>query len=230
LSGSLTVVLPFFATGFMERFGVGNEGQLVTAKTTAMMLSATPSCLRGPVRFIIYDIHALQLFNYFDGVVVRLKTGLKYLAPLLAQLEKVSICFPDEGARKRFEGMPDKYGLERLPIIECRKRRRTSGNHAVKIGSGRVRGRHVVIIDDAILGGGTMLSCKDALVSAGAAKVSVFVTHGRFACCSWKRFLRAGFHKIWITDSCPKTASIVAKKRPFEVISLAGSIIRAIAE
>jgi len=42
---SLTIILPYFPTGTMER--VDNEGQIATAKTLARMLSAIPLCSSG---------------------------------------------------------------------------------------------------------------------------------------------------------------------------------------
>jgi hypothetical protein len=36
------------------------------------------------------------------------------------------------------------------------------------------------------------------------------------------------FAYFWITDSCPHTVKAIANKRPFEVLSLAGSIADAL--
>jgi len=55
---SLTLVLPYFPTGTMER--IEQEGQIATAVTLATILSAIPLCSAGPARIVIYDIHALQ--------------------------------------------------------------------------------------------------------------------------------------------------------------------------
>ena len=65
-------------------------------------------------------------------------------------------------------------------------------------------------------------------MSHGAAKVSVFVTHGVFPNRSWERFLDAGFEKVWITNSCPTTAAAVDREGPFEIVSLAESIVQEI--
>ncbi len=77
LAKSLTVILPYFPTGTMER--VDHEGQVATAKvqlggpamlsfcarlfmqTLATQLSIIPFCRDGPVQIVIFDIHALQV-------------------------------------------------------------------------------------------------------------------------------------------------------------------------
>jgi hypothetical protein len=75
LAKSVTVILPYFPTGTMER--VDHEGQIATAKvslpwwlsllcavltsqTLATQLSCIPLSRKGPVQIVIFDIHALQ--------------------------------------------------------------------------------------------------------------------------------------------------------------------------
>ena len=54
---SLTIVLPFYPVGTMER--VEMEGKVATANTYAILLSNLPG-IGKPIRLMIYDIHALQ--------------------------------------------------------------------------------------------------------------------------------------------------------------------------
>ena len=58
-SEHLTVVVPFFPTGTMER--VTHIGEVATAKSLSRMLSATPMAAHGPTQIAILDIHALQV-------------------------------------------------------------------------------------------------------------------------------------------------------------------------
>jgi ribose-phosphate pyrophosphokinase len=218
----LKIVLPFYP-GFQDR--VEEEGQVVTGVLLAKMLSMTPICGQGPAEIVIYDIHSLQLRgNFGDTVIPRLKTGIKYLRKQLAGMENVAICFPDFGARKRFEKMF--AGFEQ---IICEKVRR-GDERKITLIEGDPRGRHVVIVDDGIQTGGTTINCREVLVSAGASKVSAYATHGIFPKESWRRFLNAGFETVWITDSCPESAAFVADKPPFCVISLADSIARVLVD
>jgi phosphoribosylpyrophosphate synthetase len=55
---SLTVVVPYYPTGTMER--ITHVGEVATAKSLARMISATPMAANGPSQFAIFDIHALQ--------------------------------------------------------------------------------------------------------------------------------------------------------------------------
>ena len=59
----LTVCLPWFPTGTMER--IDEVGQVPTGASLAKMLSATPLAANGPVTFVVLDIHSLAEQFYF---------------------------------------------------------------------------------------------------------------------------------------------------------------------
>ncbi|KAH9708684.1 Ribose-phosphate pyrophosphokinase 3 [Citrus sinensis] len=105
----------------------------------------------------------------------------------------------------------------------------------VRIKEGDPRGRHIVIVDDLVQSGGTLIECQKVLAAHGAAKISAYVTHGIFPNASWERFEQdtggkpeSGLTYFWISDSCPVTVKEVMSKPPFEVLSLAGSIASAL--
>lgn len=222
---SLRFLLPYFPTGTMER--VDHEGQVATASTLAQMISAVAPAGPGPVPLYIWDIHALPIRHYFGpNISPKFKTGTKLLKERLKDRD-VSIVFPDEGAWKRFKTMfQDETGKPLFPFIVCRKIR-DGERRVVTVSEGEVAGRDVVIVDDLIHSGGTTLECAQALKKAGAREVSAYATHGVLEGGAWQKFLDAGFARVWITDSCP-TAREVAGKGPFEVLSLASSMVNAI--
>ncbi|KAF6157454.1 hypothetical protein GIB67_004392 [Kingdonia uniflora] len=249
---SFTLVLPFFPTGTSER--VEEEGDIATAFTLARILSNIPISMGGPTSLVIFDIHALQERFYFgDNVLPRFESGIPLLKSRLQQLpdsDNVSIAFPDDGAWKRFHKQ-----LQHFPTIVCGKVRE-GDQRIVRLKEGEPRGRHVVIVDDLVQSGGTLIECQytlrksqqddywilltllaespifqKVLAAHGAAKISAYVTHGIFPNNSWERFQHDnegspenGLSYFWITDSCPLTVTQVKNRRPFEVLSLAGSI------
>jgi ribose-phosphate pyrophosphokinase len=219
---SFTVVLPYFPTGTMER--VEEPGEIATAATLARMLSAIPMTMSGPTQIVIYDIHALQeLFYFSDKVLPRLETGVPLLKERLVNEQDVTIAFPDEGAWKRF----GKHFRE-FPQIVCQKVRKND-MRTVVVKEGEPRGMHVVIVDDLVMTGGTLLETQRQLVAQGAAKVSCYATHGVFPAGSWERFLDVGLERFWTTDSCPEAVGLQGRG-PFEVLSLARSIAKVLLE
>ncbi|KAL3508971.1 hypothetical protein ACH5RR_028372 [Cinchona calisaya] len=227
---SFSLVLPFFPTGSFER--MEEEGDVATAFTMARILSNIPISRGGPTSLVIFDIHALQERFYFgDQVLPLFETGIPLLKERLHQLpesEKIVIAFPDDGAWKRFHKQ-----LDHFPMVVCNKVR--EGNkRIVRLKEGNPTGCHVVIVDDLVQSGGTLIECQKVLAANGAAKVSAYVTHGVFPKRSWEQFvhknedLEKAFAYFWITDSCPQTVKAIANKAPFEVLSLAGSIADAL--
>ncbi|KAK4387254.1 Ribose-phosphate pyrophosphokinase [Sesamum angolense] len=211
---------------------LSEEGDVATAFTLARMLSNTPISRGGPTSLVIYDIHALQERFYFSDTILPLfVTGiplLKQRLQLLPESDKVVIAFPDDGAWKRFHKLLDDF-----PVVICNKVRE-GDKRIVRIKEGDPTGYHVVIVDDLVQSGGTLIECQKVLAAHGAAKVSAYVTHGVFPKKSWQRFLHKSedsekaFSHFWITDSCPHTVKAIAEKAPFEVLSLAGSIADAL--
>lgn len=220
---SFKLILPYYPTGTMER--VEEEGQIATAATLARLLSDIPLTMSGPAQIVIYDIHALQERFYFSNrVIPRLESAVPLLKNSLQDRHDAAIAFPDEGAWKRFSRMFPEY-----PQIICLKARH-GDRRGVAIKEGDPHGRHVVIVDDLIMSGGTLIECKNALLAAGAARVSAFAAHGVFPQQSWKRLENEGFNTVWITDSCPAQALQVRDRPPFQVLSLDADIARIIRE
>ncbi|CAN6878140.1 unnamed protein product [Brassica oleracea var. botrytis] len=228
---SFTLVLPFFPTGTSER--MEDEGDVATAFTLARILSNIPASRGGPTSLVTFDIHALQERFYFgDTILPCFESGIPLLKNRLQALpdsDNISIAFPDDGAWKRFHKQ-----LQHYPTIVCNKVR-MGDKRIVRIKEGDAEGRHVVIVDDLVQSGGTLIECQKVLAAHGAAKISAYVTHGIFPKSSWKRFKldtkgdpAEGFSYFWITDSCGLTVKEVMNKPPFEVLSLAGSIASAL--
>ncbi|EXB77040.1 Ribose-phosphate pyrophosphokinase 4 [Morus notabilis] len=226
---SFTLVLPFFPTGSFER--MEEEGDVATAFTLARMLTNIPISRGGPTSLVVYDIHALQERFYFgDHVLPLFETGIPLLKQRLHKLpdsDKIVVAFPDDGAWKRFHKQ-----LDHFPTVVCNKVHE-GDKRIVRIKEGNPAGYHVVIVDDLVQSGGTLIECRKVLVAHGAAKVSAYVTHGVFPKRSWEQFthkdgLEKAFTYFWITDSCPLTVKAIANRAPFEVLSLAGSISEAL--
>ena len=233
---SFTLVLPYFPTWTSERRE--EEGDIAPSFTLARMLSNIPLSRGGPTSLVIFDIHAMQERFYFgDAVLPCFMSGLPQLKNRLRQLpdaHNVTIAFPDEGAWTRLHKQFKDH--DNFPTIVCTKRRGPSGtNCIVQLKEGDPLGRHVVIVDDLVQSGSTLIECRKMLAMRGAARVSAYATHGVFENRSWVRFNydnklgpAHGFAYVWITDSCPKAVGEVSGVPPFEVLSLAAPILEAL--
>jgi ribose-phosphate pyrophosphokinase len=222
---SFTLILPFFPTGTAER--VDREGEIPTAVTLARILSHIPMSRGGPTGMITFDIHALQERFYFgDNITPCFETGIPLLLLAIKELPDaadVVIAYPDEGAMKRFHTF-----FEAFHEVVCTKVRK-GVERLVTLKEGEPQGKHVVIVDDLVQSGGTLIECGKVLVDNGAKKISAFCTHGVFPNDKHERFTGSDmFENFWITDSCPQTVKRVQGKKPFKILSLAGRIAQAL--
>lgn len=222
---SLTVVLPYYPVGTMER--VVREGQVATAATFAHMFSSLPSCGR-PTRLMVYDLHTLQnRFYLHGGAVASLQTAIPLLKRRLKQSDINCVAFPDDGAAKRFASFFEDMDME---IIVCGKTRGEGDSRSVVIQDGDAEGRHIVIVDDLVQTGGTLYEAGKILKEAGAKTVNAFVSHAVFPRESWHRFNKGGdrncFDKFWVTNSIPTVTNLLpVEDGVFEVLDLMDLII-----
>jgi len=228
---SLKIFLPYFPTGTMER--IDDIGQVPTAWTLAQMISGIAPAGPGPVPLYIWDIHALSNRHFFGPNIAPIfKSGVKVLREMLMGRD-VSIAFPDDGAYKRFKRMflkderDEKSGYV-FPIIICGKTR-VGDKRIVAIKEGEAKDRDVIIVDDLAHSCGTEISCKDALYAAGAKAVYAYVTHGVFDGDSEKKLISTGFHRVYLTESCPKANQLIGTG-PFERVSIVPKMIESILE
>lgn len=235
---SLTILLPYYPTGTMERVLV--EGEVATAHTTARMLSSLP-CLGRPARVMLYDLHTLQNRFYFGGrAIATLHTAFPLIVDLMIEQirgpdakEAIDcICFPDDGAEKRFKHLfAQVLTYTALEIVVCAKKRDATDAMARKvvIADGFPRGRHCLIVDDLVQSGGTLHECAKVLLAEGVLSVSAFVTHAVFPKESWRSFLRGGergiFRHFFTTDSNPHIAAQLPANDVFRVMPLMGQVL-----
>ncbi len=227
-SRSLRVVAPYFP-GTMER--VRKPGEIATAMTYARQLSATPACrIGGMAEFVFYDIHQTGIQFYFgDGVAVRLETAIPLLKSRLHTLgfyeRETLVMFPDDGAHKRFgDDFPEfDQGI-------CAKVRGEGDERIVRLICGNPRGCKVVVVDDLIQRGGTMIETGKLMRDLGATDVIGFATHFVGPDFAEARFVpNEPFSRVIVTDSHPSAARVDIRE-PFEVLSLGAAIAAIIRE
>jgi len=222
----MTVVLPYFPTGTMER--VMEAGSVATANTLSKMFSYLPTVGR-PTRVMVYDIHSPQNQFYFsNNALMTLHSAFPMLVDEISAPHSNidAVAFPDDGAAKRFGGV-FKKAFPDMELITCGKLRDPDDplKRTVSIQDGNPKDRHIIIVDDLVQSGGTLYECGQALKNFGAAEVSAFVTHAVFPNDSWRRFAAGGdrnvFKTFYVSDSRPTTVKHLPIDDCFQIFPLA---------
>jgi ribose-phosphate pyrophosphokinase len=216
----LRLVIPFFGYSTMER--AVRPGEIVTAKTRAMLLSSIPAAAAGNQVFLL-DLHVSAIAHYFEGgirpVHVYGKSIVMEAARRLGGDDFVLAC-TDAGRAKWVESLANDLGV---PAAFVYKRRLDGASTEVTGVSAQVAGKRVVIYDDMIRTGGSLCSAARAYRDAGASSIDAIATHGVFPGESVQKIAATGlFGTIVVTDSHPRA---LAQPAPVQVESVASVLV-----
>lgn len=132
-------------------------------------------------------------------------------------LDWKTIVFPDEGAQKRFASeFPDADTIVLSKIREGAERK-------VTLKEGNPEGKDLLLIDDLIQSGGTLIESAKYLRSLWATSVSAFATHGVFPNDSYKK-LAEHLDMLYVTDSIPENVTRAQGIENMKIISLRADI------
>jgi ribose-phosphate pyrophosphokinase len=203
---TLTLVLPYYGYQTMER--AVREGEVVGAKTRARLLSSIPTAGSGNW-IVMLDLHSEGIPHYFEGSV---RPVHLYAKPLvLKQIRRVGgdsflVGATDAGRAKWVESLANDLGVDAAFVF---KRRLSGEETEVTALAADVAGKTVVIYDDMIRTGSSMIGAARAYLDAGATDIAVVTTHGVFPGDSLERLVSTGlFKEIVCTDSHPRSLQL----------------------
>lgn len=115
---------------------------------------------------------------------------------------------PDEESKPWVSDLARRLGLDHAVAQKTRY-----GDRSVDIvfsDPALFAGRPVLLADDIVSSGGTLIACAKVLLAAGAARVEAVVTHALFPPAAVDDFMRAGLSVIRSTDSVPHPTNAIA--------------------
>jgi len=206
---SLKVIVPFYGYSTMER--AVKPGEVVKAKTRARILSAIPIAPFGN-EVLMLDLHSEGIPFYFEGPV---KTRHVYAKPLvieearrLAGGRDFVLGAPDAGRAKWVESLANDLGV---PAAFVYKRRAANGDVSLSGVNLPIKGVDVVIYDDMIRTGGSILQAAKAYKDAGATRISLISTHGLFTNGALEKIRQSGLiEAVSVTNSHPEALAAKA--------------------
>ena len=199
---SLHLVVPYFGYSTMERETI--EGEVVTAKNIARMISSLPLSPEGNFIYLL-DLHSFGTQYYFEKSIQPIHlSSWNILKKMIKDCGKnVVLASADMGRAKFVEKLGDALKLQTAFIM---KRRLDGKNTNVEALNADVKGKDVVIFDDMIRSGSSVIKAAQAYKQAGALNIYVVVVHGVFTPSSVQEMKKSGIiQKILVTNSHPNT-------------------------
>lgn len=217
-AGRITAVIPYYGYARQEKKTAGREP--ISAKLVADLIQRA-----GADRVLAVDLSNPAIEGFFDIPVDHLRAG-----PLLAQQvqrfvrdgSRIVIGAPDVGAVR----LADRFRsfLGKAPLAVLFKDRPEPDEVAMQGLIGDVQGKTVVLIDDIISTGGTLIGASELLQKAGAQRIIAVATHPVLAEGAVERLAASPIEMVFVTDSidCAEPAPVL------RVVSLATLLAEAI--
>jgi ribose-phosphate pyrophosphokinase len=194
-AGRITAVIPYYAYGRSDK--KDQPRVPITARLLANMIETA-----GADRVLTMNLHAGQIQGFFNIPLDELN-ALYPISNYLQthDLSNYTVVATDVGDEKRARDMAEKLGVP-LAIIAKRRLGNTDMTEATSL-IGEVDGRNVLIIDDEIATGGTIIEAVRVVRDNGAQDVIVGGYHGILAGKAVPRLRDAGLKEVVFTDSVP---------------------------
>jgi ribose-phosphate pyrophosphokinase len=177
----------------------------------------------GYNRVVAIDLHAAQIQGFFDIPVDHL-----YARPVIIDrvrqlgAESPMVVSPDVGGVKLARAYAKDLECD-LAIID--KRRISGDTTVIEHIIGDVKGRDVLLVDDMVSTGGSIVDAARIVKQKGANSVFIIATHAVLAGKAVERLNAADVEKILFADTIPLPDSKIAR---LETVSIAQLLARAI--
>lgn len=221
-------IIPYFGYSTMERSTAA--GEIVTAKTNAQLLSHIPNTNLGNV-FVFLDLHKSDILNYFEGGVAMELSAEALLVPAIRnlKLKDFVIASADLGTPRQIQRLATIFKTD---VAFIRKQRTFETTKVVSV-VGEVAGKDVVIYDDMVRSGGSLIQATQAYKQQGAKRIYAATSHLALTNKEVVKTLKdSPIEKLIATNSHPASSwSSIKKDKFFEILTTAqlfGSSVRTI--
>jgi ribose-phosphate pyrophosphokinase len=190
----ITAVIPYF--GYARQDRKDQPRVPITAKLVANLITEA-----GADRVLTMDLHAQQIQGFFDiplDHLMALPVLVEHFKAL--KIADLAICTADVGGIKGAWKFAERLNAP-LAIVDKKR----SGDNQVQALAliGEVAGKNIVIPDDMIATGGTLVNAAKFLRENGAKDLYACGTHGVLSGDAVERLKTAGFKQVVMTNTIP---------------------------
>lgn len=170
----------------------------------------------NPAKLVVVDAHSQAILDAL-GPHAENRSAVPLFAELLSGLEDRSevIVAPDAGAETRARLLAEQLGADVAVIDKVRPKPNAAQAKSIR---GDVEGRHVLIFDDMIDTGGTIVEAVKLVSKRGALSIRVAATHGIFSREARDKLVALPIRDLIVTNTLPQPRH--AKIRVLDVTPL----------
>ena len=201
ISSRTFAIIPYM--GYARQDKQFLSGEVITMSVVAKMLQSA-----GAKKVIVVDIHSNTALNHFNipteniSAVPELANYFKKL-----NLKNPLVVSPDVGGSSRSKKFAS---LLKTDFIVLKKHRdRKTGRVSIQTAKVDVQGKDLILVDDIISTGGSIIKAAQFLKKQKCKRVFVACTHGLLVEGAEKKIRKAGVSRIISTNTIPGNTSKV---------------------
>ncbi|MDR3497834.1 MAG: ribose-phosphate diphosphokinase [Parvibaculum sp.] len=202
----LVLVAPYLC--YMRQDAAFHEGEAISQKVVGPLLAAAVD------RVITVDAHlhrTKKIADVFPGIEAEDFSAMPAIADFLRTtgIDPATVVIgPDAESAPWVEDLARRVGLD---YSVARKTRNGDLSVEIEFSDPKIfAGRPVLLVDDIVSSGGTLMTCAGALTAAGAGNIDAIVTHALFPPELVAKFRRVGIRSIRSTSSVPHPTNAIA--------------------
>ena len=194
-AGRITAVMPYYGYGRSDK--KDQPRVPITARLLANLIETA-----GADRVLTVDLHAGQIQGFFNVPVDEL-TALYTVSRYFKErdLSEVTVLATDVGDAKRARNIARRLDAP-LAIVDKERMGNEERVSALSL-IGEVKGRHVLIADDEIDTGGTILAAAKIALDRGAKSVTAACVHPILSGNAVQRICGSDIEELVVTDTIP---------------------------
>jgi ribose-phosphate pyrophosphokinase len=214
------VVIPYF--GYARQDRKDKPRVSIGAKAIADMLTSV-----GADKVMTMDLHAAQIQGFFDVPVIHLDSSVIFVPYIRSlELDNLVIASPDIGGTKRARFFAEL--LQSEIVISDKHRKNPNEVQEMRI-IGNVSGKNVIIVDDIIDTGNTLIKAAGLMMKSGAKSVRAFATHPVFSANAMENLQNSPLEEIVVCDTIP-LQKVPSKIKVLTTSNLFAKAIRSVYE
>ena len=220
---SIVALIPYFGWARQDR--KDKPRVPITAKLVANLLVTS-----GVTRIITMDLHADQIQGFFELPVDHLFASAVFIPYIQTQnLSNLAIASPDMGGSKRATVYAKHLNAD---LVICYKHREKPNEVGEMRVIGDVKGKNVVLVDDMVDTGGTLLKAAEMIMNQGALSVRAMCSHPILSGNAYERIQASRLTELVVTDTLPlrEQKNRESKIRVVSIADLFAHVVRNVAE
>ena len=201
ISSRTFAIIPYM--GYARQDKQFLSGEVITMSVVAKMLQSA-----GAKKVIVVDIHSNTALNHFN-IPTENVSAIPELANYFKKLNLKNplVVSPDVGGSSRSKKFAS---LLKTDFIVLKKHRdRKTGRVSIQTAKADVQGKDLILVDDIISTGGSIIKAAQFLKKQKCKRVFVACTHGLLVEGAEKKIRKAGVSRIISTNTIPGNTSKV---------------------